>query len=161
MQTPYSSEYRKALLYWIGRAPHEIVCRIMNSINPSPWKQNHTPEEARLYALLESIEAVRKRTTLTERKSGSHKLSLLHDAHTLRVQLATTPRGRNARKRDAVRLRANVIVQLRQQGVSWRQIAVYLKKCGGLTISHSYLRECCMLLRLDEQHTLKTGGTHG
>lgn len=85
MQHCFSLDTHKDLLAWFAAAPSETRLEVMRRLNPKPFRKMGSPEEARLYALLASVEEVRKTLALTERKNTEAGLSSLEDAHELRL----------------------------------------------------------------------------
>ena len=149
-KTRYSSIKRKELLVWMANESSVVLCEVMKNINPSPYKKLFGPEEARLQALLASAEQVRNTLERTGRKNPERSLDTLVETHRLHLEMACRPKQRRSPKREKVALHEGIIRQLAAGGYSLRQVAAYLRRETGLKLTHSYLRQCCLEMGINE-----------
>ena len=144
MQHCFSLDTHKDLLAWFAAAPSETRLEVMRRLNPKPFRKMGSPEEARLYALLASVEEVRKTLALTERKNTEAGLYSLEDAHELRLETITALRRKKAPLRRKLELHAGTLQKLADEGCSLRQMAAYARKHLKFTVSPAYLRQFCI-----------------
>lgn len=145
----YSLIQRKKLFFWMADASESVLCEVMKSINPAPYKKFMGPNKARLHALLVSADRVRSALELTGRKNPDRNLARLEETHDLHLSMIAPPKTRHSPKREKIALHAGIIRQLFARGYSLREACRYLKRHAGLTVNHSYLRQCCLDMGLE------------
>lgn len=147
-KTLYNNQQKKELLLWFASTSEKLQLAVMNRINPAPYKSFLTKDEARMQALLQAADIVRSAQVLTGRKSPEQDLAAHDAAHMLRVEIVRSMRGRKSPKKEKVWMHTELIQKLFADGLSLRQVCVYLRQYAGLNINHSYLRKCCIELGL-------------
>lgn len=133
----------------MANAPEAVLCEIMKAINPAPYKKLMGPDKARLHALLVAADTMRSALDRTGRKNPERDLAALYETHELHLELIARPKVRRSPKRKKVALHADEIQRLLTRVLSLRQICVYLKRHVGLSVNHSYLRQCCHEMGID------------
>ena len=144
----YTSVQRKNTFLWLASVSESTLCEVMKSINPAPYKKLMGPDKARLHALLVAADRVRSTLERTVRKNPDRNLGPVEETHTLHLDMLCQPKRRRSPKREKIALHAGVIRQLFARGLSLRQVCAYLKRHAGLDVNHSYLRQCCLDMRI-------------
>lgn len=132
------------MFFWMADAPESVLCEVMKSINPAPYKKIMGPDKARLHALLVSADRVQSALELTGRKNPDRNLARLEATHDLHLSMIAPPKTRRSPKREKIALHEGAIRQLFARGYSLREVCRYLKRHAGLAVNHSYLRQCCL-----------------
>ena len=137
------------MFFWMASAPENVLCEVMKTINPSPYKKLMGPDKARLHALLVAADGVRAALQRTGRKNPDRELDALEETHNLHLDMARQQKRRRSPKREKIALHEGVIRRLFEFGLSLRQICAYLKRHVGLDVNHSYLRQCCLEMGIE------------
>ena len=131
----------RLLFMWFAKAPQSIQCKIMERINPSPWRPQLPKEEARLNALAAAIEEIQKSLKSPGSKDSSFDLSRAGEANKLRIDLVRKSLARRNPTIEILEIHLGLIDQLACEGLSLREMQTYLKRYAQVSVSTSYLHK--------------------
>jgi hypothetical protein len=129
---------------WLLRQSPEIGTMVLKR-----FENNQTDSHQSQMELSETIarviNQVRKEIRLgTQRKNPNRDLERLSDIHKMRLaKIRQNFRKKGKPKLQTIRRHFDMIMKLRSEKVSWRDIAEYLARYCEVNVSYSYLRRGC------------------
>jgi len=142
------------MIKWFATKPKEIQREIWIQLGA----QNQTQAEEKRKEFAKAIKEVKSKLTRDKRKYLDREVGLVELKETTRLRIATirkprkTSKTRKGKLAKKVKLRMELIEQLRAEGLGWRLIARYLAKHAGLQISHVHLYRLYCQIKEDQQN---------
>ena len=151
-----SEEERKELLRYFASASIDLQRDIMSKQTEFIRQNKHKLSNYLLredYYLEQLLRAIR-RVRFLECQALSRKSSLsdeeLSEIKMLRIKRLLSKKKRPSEKENTIRKKYFWLIKdLKEQGLSWRKIALYLKKYHKFSVTHGYLQQTFKKISLE------------
>ena len=137
----------KEKLRWLSRQNKDIQLEVFNLALGELGEQVRT-------SLAIAAKTIQQKMQRDKRKALDREIAVEELAETHRLRILSLYKDRKGRRKSKlykrVKLRIKLIEQLRNEGLGWRMIALYLKKHSDLTISYQQLRRLYFRIKEEE-----------
>ena len=149
-------EERKELLRYFANASmdlqRDIISKQTEFLRKNKHKENNylLREDFILEQLLRAIRRVRFLELQALHRKSSLSDEELKEIKSLRIKRLLEKKSRKKEKENTIRKKYFWLIKdLKEQGLSWRKIALYLKKYHKFSVTHGYLQQTFKKISLE------------